>query len=70
MPTDPTGTTPGIAATKPQEQTLNMRCKRPECDSITVVEVRHPGSVGGRRLYRCVRCHTSWGVLTGGPVDL
>ena len=70
MPIDPSGTTPGLAVQpteKPQE--INMRCKRDGCDSITAIEVKHPGSAAGRRMYRCVKCHTTWGVNTGGAVD-
>lgn len=70
-PIDPSGTTPGLAApTTPESPRVHMKCKRPECDSILATEIRHPGTVGGRRLYQCVKCHTSWGVNTGGPVDL
>lgn len=71
MPIDPGGTAPGLsgAAAEPLKS-VNMKCKRPECDSMRVVEVLHPGAAAGRRLYRCIKCHTSWGVLTGGPVDL
>ena len=70
MPIDPSGTAPGLTPPATAEETkLFMKCKRPECKSNEVVEVRHPGSAS-RRLYRCVKCHTSWGIMTGGPVDL
>lgn len=70
MPIDPAGTSPGLAGSAPPATpTVHMRCKRPECDSIVAIEVKHPG-MGGRRLYQCVKCKTSWGVNTGGPVDI
>jgi hypothetical protein len=71
MPIDPAGTAPGLAASQvPAIPTVHIRCKRPECDSILAIEVKHPGAASGRRLYQCVKCKISWGVTTGGPVDL
>lgn len=71
MPIDPAGTTPGLAGpTNPSAPTVHMKCKRPDCDSILAIEVKHPGTTGGRRLYQCAKCRTSWGVNTGGAVDL
>lgn len=71
MPIDPAGTTPGLAGpANPSAPTVHMKCKRPECDSILAIEVKHPGTVGGRRLYQCAKCKTSWGVNTGGAVDI
>lgn len=71
MPIDPAGTTPGLAAPLASAPpTVHIRCKRNGCDSINAIEVKHPGSPSGRRLYQCVKCRTSWGVNTGGPVDL
>jgi hypothetical protein len=71
MPIDPAGTTPGLAApANPETLTVHIRCKRSECDSILAIEVKHPGTAGGRRLYQCAKCKTSWGVTTGGPVDI
>ncbi len=71
MPIDPSGTSPGLAGQTPAEPPkIHMKCKRPECGSNLAVEVQHPGSATGRHLYRCVKCHTSWGINTGGPVDL
>jgi transposase-like protein len=70
MPIDPTGTAPGLTGQVPEEpKHLHMKCKNPSCDSISVVEVHLPNNPG-RHLYRCVKCHTSWGVMTGGSVDL
>lgn len=71
MPVNPSGTTPGLAApVTPENPTVHMKCKRPECDSIVAIEVKYPGAVAGRRLYQCAKCKASWGVNTGGPVDL
>ena len=70
MPIDPSGTTPGLATPsedKPKE--IHIKCKREHCTSITAIEVLHPGSASGHRMYRCVKCHTSWGINTGGPVS-
>lgn len=70
MPIDPVGTAPGlVTGVTPEAPKLHLRCKRPECDSILATEVHHPG-MSGRRLYQCVKCRTSWGVNTGGPIDL
>lgn len=70
MPIDPAGTTPGLSGQVAEEpKQHHMKCKNQNCDSITVVEVNLPNNAG-RHMYRCVKCHTSWGVLTGGSVDL
>lgn len=71
MPIDPAGTKPGLSpTTEPPVPTLHMKCKRPECDSNIAIEVKIPTSASGRRLYQCVKCKVSWGINTGGPVDL
>jgi hypothetical protein len=71
MQIDPSGTTPGLAVQPTEKvETIHLRCKRDGCDSILAIEVKHPGSAAGRRMFRCVKCHTSWGIHTGGPVDL
>lgn len=71
MPINPGGTAPGLAAASKEEPPkINMKCKRPECSSNVAIEVKHPGSPAGRRLYQCCVCRTSWGINTGGPVDL
>lgn len=69
MPIDPAGTKPGLAPQAEEPVVHNMKCKNKNCDSITVVEVQYPNS-SGRRMYRCTKCHTSWGVPVGGAVDL
>ena len=71
MPIDPAGTVPGLAVDPVDKPVLvNMRCKNHNCDSIQVTELKYPGSGAGRRMYRCVKCHTSWGIHLGGPVDI
>ena len=70
MPIDPTGTKPGLApsaVTAPN--TIHIKCKRPECKSILAVEITGAGGQG-RHIYRCVECNTTWGVATGGCVDI
>lgn len=70
MPVNPSGTTPGLArATVETLPKVHMKCKRASCDSIVAVEVKQPGMMGGRHLYQCVKCKTSWGVNTGGSVN-
>jgi transposase-like protein len=69
MPIDPAGTKPGLQPQAPEQKKLNIRCKNKSCDSIEVVEIQIPNN-GGRHLYRCVKCNTTWGVVTGGSVDL
>jgi hypothetical protein len=69
MPNDPTGTTPGLAGqTEPEPETVNMKCKNQSCDSITAIEIKHPGSPG-MRMYRCTKCHATRGINVGGSVD-
>lgn len=69
MPVDPTGTRPGLQPQAPEPKTHNMRCKNKNCDSMQVVEINIPGNQG-RRLYRCVKCHTTWGIPVGGAIDI
>ena len=66
---DPAGTAPGlVGTTAPEQKTLNMKCKNPGCDSIQVVEVNIGPSHS--RVYKCVKCHRSWGACVGGGVNL
>lgn len=69
MSFDHAGTKPGLAPTAQEPATHNMKCKNKNCDSITVVEIQMPHN-DGRHMYRCVKCHTTWGVMTGGAVNL
>lgn len=69
MSFDHAGTKPGLTPEAQEPPRHNMRCKNKNCDSIEVFEIQYPNS-GGRHMYRCVKCHTTWGVLTGGSVDL
>lgn len=69
MPIDPAGTTPGLApGAKPQE-TVNMKCRRDPCPSITAVVVKIPGHENVR-MYRCVTCSHQWGLNVGGNINL
>lgn len=68
MPIDPTGTKPGIVPEVPQQETVNMRCKRNGCSSIRAYIVQIGGSPV--RMYRCAECQHMWGINIGGPVDL
>ncbi len=47
----------------------NMHCKNQSCDSMQVVELPYPARTG-THLYRCIKCNTTWGVPTGGSVDI
>jgi hypothetical protein len=70
MPIDPAGTKPGLAPQAVAPKVHNMRCKnKGNCDSMEVTEIVMPGGTG-RHVYRCVKCNTTWGVVTGGSVDL
>ena len=68
MTIDPTGTKPGLKAPEPQEEVkLLKRCKNPNCDSMSVVEIKIPGN--SNRMYRCVKCSFTQGINVGGFVD-
>jgi|HubBroStandDraft_2_1064218.scaffolds.fasta_scaffold482175_3 hypothetical protein len=45
----------------------DMTCRNRNCDGKKVLEAR--GAPGVHR-YQCMKCHFSWGVPTGGGVDL
>ncbi len=68
MPIDPAGTTPGLVNEPPVEDRVNMKCKN--CDSIVAIRVQIPGLSAHHRMYRCVKCHRSWGASVGGGIDL
>jgi len=70
MSIDQGGTAPGLQGQKPESPpTVNLRCKNRNCDSIQAIEIPMPANTG-RHLYQCVSCHTTWGVATGGSIDL
>ncbi len=49
----------------------NMKCKNRNCDGMEVYELDIPPiKNSGRHVYECTKCHTTWGVHTGGSVDL
>jgi len=66
---DPAGTTPGLVGQAQEQKTVNMKCKNGGCDSITAVEVILPVP-SHQRVYRCTKCHRSWGATVGGGVNL
>ncbi len=68
MPIDPAGTKPGLTPAAVEPKKHNMRCKNKDCPSIEVHEIN--AGMPGRHLYRCVKCHTTWGVVTGGSINL
>jgi hypothetical protein len=68
MPVDHAGTKPGLTPQAPEPKIHNMRCKNKNCDSMQVTEMVIPG-MAGRHMYRCIKCNTTWGVVTGGSVD-
>ena len=69
MPIDPTGTSPQPTLKPEEEKILNMRCKRPGCDSITAIQIKIPGS-DSQRIYRCKECMHTWGLNVGGHIDI
>ena len=71
MPIDPAGTAPGITPKVEEPPVHNMRCKSyPQCDSMTAIEMKHPGLPAGSRMYQCTKCKRSWGIPVGGSVEL
>ncbi len=71
MPVDPAGTAPGLQPGTEEPVVHNMRCKNKNCDSITVTTLPIPlEASGGRRMYRCTKCNTTWGVQVGGSIDI
>ena len=70
MSIDREGTAPGLKPTVEEPDHLHMRCKsHPNCDSMLAIEVKIPGQ-SGAHTYRCIKCHRTWGVRTGGGIDL
>lgn len=70
MPIDQSGMSPGL---KPAEKSVvqhNMKCKYPDCDSISAIEIRFPNTPSGQRVYECTKCHRHAYVQTGGGFDL
>jgi len=69
MPVDPKGTSPGLKpGTKPDEKTINMKCRNPKCKSITSTEIKLPNK--NQRVYRCVKCGHTWVINVGGHLDI
>lgn len=70
MSIDHTGTAPGLKEAAEEEvPKLHMRCKNSNCDSILAIEIK-AGAMVGHHLYQCVRCRMTWGVATGGAIEL
>lgn len=40
-----------------------MKCRNEKCDSIYAEELPYPNDI---RMYRCVKCHSTWGLRVGG----
>ncbi len=71
MPIDPTGTQPGVQPQVKEPKKHFMKCKNKDCAGVEVYEMNIPGLAGaGTHVYRCVKCNLTWGVATGGAVNL
>ena len=70
MPVNPAGTSPGLSTpTAADLPKVHIKCKREACDSILAVEIKHAGMTGGRHMYQCAKCKSSWVVNTGGAAN-
>lgn len=69
MPIDPTSTKPGLPPTQNEPPPVHMKCRNPNCDSITAVEIKLQGQ-GSARLYRCTKCGATRSITVGGSVEL
>jgi len=71
MPIDPAGTTPGLKKIEEKPKEIHIRCKNPQCDSILAIEIKVAGQENsGHHLYQCCKCKRTWGIATGGAVNL
>ena len=70
MPIDPAGTTPGVIPETKDPDEVHIKCKSDGCDSIRAIEVKHAGQAPGTHMYRCIQCNRTWGIRTGGGIDL
>jgi transposase-like protein len=67
---DPAGTTPGLVPSNAEEiKKFHMRCKNTTCDSIEATEIGIPGQPH-QRVYKCVKCHRTWGANVGGFIPV
>jgi DNA-directed RNA polymerase subunit M/transcription elongation factor TFIIS len=68
MPIDPKGTKPGVVPAQPAPQTVNMKCKKANCTSIsaTIVDIGQSPV----RMYRCTECGNMWGINVGGAINI
>jgi len=76
MTFDPKGTEPGLASnTEAPTKLISMKCRREQCPGTQVTEVaisptlEHAG-VPHNRIYRCVKCGTTWNASVGGYVSI
>ena len=70
---DPKGTKPGLTkGSQPEEKTVNMACRsKRNCDSIQAVIIKVGGPQhAGQRIYRCLKCNHTWGLQTGGHLNI
>lgn len=69
MKIDHAGTTPGLMGKADEQTVIHMKCKNQDCDSINAVQVHIPNQPH-QRVYKCVKCHRSWGANVGGAFNL
>ena len=69
MPIDPAGTKPGLKPKVDEPKHIHLKCKSDTCDSILAFEMDIPGQTGAHT-YQCVKCHRTWGIRTGGGIDI
>lgn len=74
MSIDPKGVQPGLApSAKPEEEIIHLKCRNMlKCNSLTATEIRiaNGRKHGGQRIYRCTECNHTWGINTGGSLNL
>ena len=68
MPIDPKGTKPGVVPVVQEPETVNMKCRKVGCTSISAVIVNIGASPV--RMYRCTVCGGMWGINVGGSINL
>lgn len=69
MPIDPTGTNPQAVPQPPQLKEVELACRNSACDSKKAFIVPIPGQPN-QRIYRCTKCHRTWGLNVGGFIDI
>ena len=68
MPIDPKGPKPGVVPVQPAVETVNMKCRKQACTSITATIV----AIGASpvRMYQCTECKHMWGINVGGAINI